>query len=343
MTREGVQWRDKTATNELWFERFNRLTGLSFWVGAIVLALVPTFVLGFIGNILTPIDPAALLVGIAQLSLISVTDVVLGFYTAARLRDRVEALRDFVETTDEASESSFESRIRGLSSIRGILLAWILLLSFFVPLFALGQGGDIYYNLEGEIPYLYSNFLVATFFWVFGYSMYAIYRIGKLPIKLKPYTQDKTLGTRPFAAISLRFSLIYLAIATFLSTVIIFGGALPLSVSFLVPLVFYPPGFLFFLLPLFSIHRKLVDAKSQEMAWLEPRATAVLQKLKSDQGTEIDQRTVNELTAIDKIQRDISQIHTWPFDTGIVIRLAAVIISLLAILLSAIIRDILKF
>jgi len=58
---------------------------------------------------------------------------------------------------------------------------------------------------------------------------------------------------------------------------------------------------------------------------------------------EIDQRNVNEPTAIDKIQRDIQQIHTWPFDTGIVIGLAAVIFSLSAILLSAVIRNILKF
>ncbi|QQG48270.1 MAG: hypothetical protein HY247_05835 [archaeon] len=307
------------------------------------MALVPTAALGSLTVFFIPIGLGELLTDIAQLSLISVVDVGLGFYTAIRLRNSVEALHEFIETDDEAVEKAFESRVRGLSSIRGVLLVWVLLLSFFVPLFTLGPGGDIYYNLTGEIPYLYSNFLIATFFWVFGYSMFSIYRIGKLPLRLKPYTQDKTLGTRPFAAASLRFSLIYLAIATFLSLAIIFGGALPLSASLLVPLVLYPPGFLFFLLPLYSIHRKLVEAKSREMAWLEPWATAVLRDLKSTQRTEIDQRLVNEITAIDKVQRDIQQIHTWPFDTGIVIRLAAVIFSLLAILISAIIRDLFKF
>ncbi len=335
--------RESQISRELWFERVTNRLGVPLWVGALVIAIPPTIALGAVSDFILPLSPSDLLFGFVQLSILTAPLALLYFYASSYLRRRVEALEGLVETHEGSPEELFQSSIRGLYSLRGVLFTFLALSFLFVPLFTLGQPGSAVDNLVGGLPYSWGTFLLGTFFWVFGYSMYSVYRIGKLPLKLRPYTQDRTLGMRPFGTITLRFSLIYLAIATFLSLIIILGGVLPLSLSLLVPLVFYPAGFLFFLLPLLSIHRKLGDAKSKELIWLEPRATAILQKVKAGDGTPTDQSIVNELTIVDKMQRDIQQIHTWPFDTGLIVRLAAVIISLVAILLSAIVRDLLKF
>ena len=47
--------------------------------------------------------------------------------------------------------------------------------------------------------------------------------------------------------------------------------------------------------------------------------------------------------AIDKVQRDLHQVHSWPLDTGIVVRLLAILLSITGILVSGIIRDFLHF
>ncbi len=40
----------------------------------------------------------------------------------------------------------------------------------------------------------------------------------------------------------------------------------------------------------------------------------------------VDERLLNELMAVDKIHRDIEQVHGWPFDTGIIARMVNVTI-----------------
>ncbi len=238
---------------------------------------------------------------------------------------------------DSSAEVTQPLDLPNLTSAKRMLISYLLLSAFTVPLFIIGGTGSLVENLEGEIPYLWSTWILATFFWTFGYSMYAIYRMGKLPLKLKPYTQDKTLGLKPFATASLNSSLIYFALVTALVLPILAGGAIPVNLGLLF-LGLYPLGLLLFLLPLRSLHAKLVDAKAKKLAWLEPRATAMLQKLESEQGVQIDQVMTNELLVMDKIERDIQQIRAWPFDTGILTRLTAIIITVVAIILARILQ-----
>ena len=77
------------------------------------------------------------------------------------------------------------------------------------------------------------------------------------------------------------------------------------------------------------------------MATIAPRYERLVGTVSS--GAVVDEKIANEMAVVLEIRRDIQLIHTWPFDTGIIIRLAAVILSLAAILLSAIIRDLLRF
>ena len=266
------------------------------------------------------------------------------FLTMRFLRREITGLMEYVRGLNNGSnETAIQLDLSGFSSTRRVILVYGVLLVFTVPLFAFGQASTpIIVNLVSEVPFLWFNFLLATFFWTFGYSMYSISKIGKLPLMLRPYTEDRTLGLRPFGKASLNFTLIYVGVVSTIVIPVIIGGAIPVGIA-LGFLVLYPVGFLFFLVPLFGLHSKLVNAKAKELAWIGPRFTVLLEKVKTTKGDRLDQTTVNEVSVLDKIRRDAQQIHTWPFDTGIMARLAAIVISVVAVLLSAIVRDLLRF
>jgi len=52
---------------------------------------------------------------------------------------------------------------------------------------------------------------------------------------------------------------------------------------------------------------------------------------------------LQELATIDKIQREIQAIKTWPFDVGVVAKLLTILLSVTAILLAGVIRKYLGF
>ncbi len=329
------------AIPELWFERLGAWLGVPLWAAAVVIGTGPFLLLGVL--VLQASAPANAtifdVVGyVVSSSALALTISLLTFYTGRYLRREITGLREYARSLEDSqTEGTQHLDLSYLTSTKGMLISYVLLSAVTVPLFVIGGTGSLVENVIGEIPYLWSSWILATFFWTFGYSMYAIYKMGKLPLKLKPYTQDKTLGLKPFATASLNSSLIYFALVTALVLVILTGGAIPVSLGLLF-LGLYPLGLLLFLLPLRSLHAKLVEAKAQKLAWLEPRATAMLRKLESEQGVEIDQVMTNELLVMDKIQRDIQQIRAWPFDTGILTRLAAIIISVVAIILARILQ-----
>lgn len=57
----------------------------------------------------------------------------------------------------------------------------------------------------------------------------------------------------------------------------------------------------------------------------------------------LSEEVKSDLATVRQLQEDVNRVHTWPFDTGILTRLVAVILSVSAILLSGYIRDLLKF
>ncbi len=323
---------------ELWFEKLNHRVGLPTWAGAACFGWAPFILLVFLTlPTLGPFEPLpiAFFEGVFDFLLALFT-----FYAGSYLRREINGLIKYAgEMNNEPLETSTQLDLSRFSSTGRVILVSLVVNALAVPLFALGQTvRPLSANLVGEVPFLWFNFILATFLWTFGYSMYSIYKMGKLPLKLRPYTEDRTLGLRPFGKASLNSTLIYVGVVSTVVIPVIFGGVLPLGLA-LGFLMLYPIGFLLFLLPLLSLHSKLVDARKKELAWIGPRATVLLQRIKAPEGDHIDQLTANEVSVLDKIKRDAQQIHTWPFDTSILARLLAILLSATAILLSVIIRN----
>ena len=86
-----------------------------------------------------------------------------------------------------------------------------------------------------------------------------------------------------------------------------------------------------------SLHRKLLAAKRETMGRFTPRYKEMIQTLEKNGTSGVDEEFTSQLNTTRQVLQDASQIHTWPFDTGIIVRLSAIVLSVVAILLSRVI------
>ena len=330
---------------DLWFERLANRFNLPIWGAAIVFGLGPFILLGAAsspipGGLLNPPANAVsfdFLENALATGLLVTVISLFTFYTGRYLRREITGLLDYANSlTDRPAQETSSLRLSNLTSTSGVMIAFAITGSFTIPLFILGGTGTLSENFAGEIPFIWFTFILASFFWVFGYSMYAIYRMGKLPLNLNPYSQDRTLGLRPFAKASLNSTLIYLGVTTTVIVPIAIGGAIPFELALLF-LGLYPVGFVLFLLPLRSLGAKLREARGDALAKIAPRYERLVVDVSN--GGKVDTELANEMAVVAEVRHDLQQIRTWPFDTGILVRLLAIVISVSAILVSALIRD----
>jgi hypothetical protein len=223
--------------------------------------------------------------------------------------------------TLEAEQSSI--RTGYLNDFRPVLVTWIVLLAAAVlvlePVF--NPGYSLFQNVLRELLYSYTRLLQATFLWVFLSSMIAIYKMGQLPLKLKIFTDDRTLGLKPFANTSLHLITIYVVANLLTFPIFLYPNfAVELSLT-----VFLVPGFFFFLVPLLGLHKKMRRARTEKSAMIGLRHSRVMSEVESTGEGLLDERLVNELLAIEAIKREIHQLHEWPFDIGTIARLSGVL------------------
>ncbi len=316
------------------------LRRVPFWLGAVIVSFVPTKILSTIEYLLVPSQGVGSLIldEALVLSLIMLYFLYAMRYIATRM-DRLS------EYTNGMSPENTTLRLR-TSPIRlsRVLIVWIILLV------VINLVSPIPSSIEGAVSnhvlvFAYFFLILAFFLWTYGSSMVAIYRAGKLPFQLKPFTEDRTLGLKPFGTVSMRLVSVYgifPIIVTFLQLITInveipggvtvgLGSFRASDLIILSSLILV--GVVLFLLPLVGIHRRLQDARRQELSWITRRYTNLVQRLKdritrSDQFENANEKDAlaSEISIVRQIQSDIHRIQTWPFDLGVITRLATVLV-----------------
>lgn len=308
---------------------------MPFWVGAVTVGgvLFPAMVFAsyLVAGVWGDLFPSQQNPGV-------LFDLIAGLsaqFAAVHAARRLEQLRKLSESL---SEEAAKVNLQLLYRLRGILPVWILGATIVGGAFVV-SGFPANYSLLQRVlmvsPYAYWWFFMATFIWIWMYSMYKVYRIGKLPMKLAPFTEDRFLGLKPFGAASLRLTAIYIVVFSTASLPSVIVGIAPLP-GLLFIAIFFLLAPILFLLPLLPLHAKLLAAKRELSAIVGPRYTLAFDHFRKGESNPSDEKTVIEFVAIDKIQRDIQQIHSWPLDTGILVRLTAVILSVIAIMITKI-------
>lgn len=178
--------------------------------------------------------------------------------------------------------------------------------------------------------------------WVLVYSLYTILRMGRLELTLKPFTEDRSLDLKPLGRLSLQLTGLYMLFLAFIVVPNVLSGFLALPIlGFFGALSLI--AFALFFLPLLPLRRKLREAREELLGRIGPRYTRIFERIDTAPNGPVSQADVNELTAMEKIQRDVQEIYTWPFDTGVVVRLSVIVFSVTAIVSARIIASLLGF
>ncbi|HLC10432.1 MAG TPA: hypothetical protein VJL56_01145 [Candidatus Bathyarchaeia archaeon] len=323
-----------------WPSLVRRAAGLRlpFWLWAIIIGFVPTRLLAILDYLIVP--PAGLGGYLLDTALILSFFLVYFVYAIHFISNRMEQLDDYVK---QMSPDLQASGLRIPFRIANVLTVWVILLVTITFLFGFPSPTAIFSEHIAVIAYFF--LILASFLWIYGCSMYAIHRSGKLPLRLKSFTEDRTLGLKPFGTASLRLASIYAVFPVTLTLIelvtvdveipggitIMFSPVRLTDIIFSVGLIL--AGIALFFLPLLSIRKKLQEAKRQELSWVTPRYTTVIQGLKEqipktlgEDRPNQTQSMADELTMIRQIQQDIQKIQSWPFDLGVVSRLATVLV-----------------
>jgi len=177
-----------------------------------------------------------------------------------------------------------------------------------------------------------------TFVWVYCSSIRGLHELGKKPLKLKSFYEDRLLGLKPIGSLSLHFAFSYFGAMGLLALYPVFGAPYPVTLfygGFLSTTTVL--GVIFFILPLFTFHNRMVEVKKREQEALQEQFANAMKKQK-ESSTQVSESSVSDteellgrLTKIvvsDITKRDIDEMSTWPFDTPILRRLMASIISM---------------
>ncbi|HYB07896.1 MAG TPA: hypothetical protein VEB87_07095 [Nitrososphaerales archaeon] len=306
-------------TPKLWFDSASSALHLPRTIGYCLLGVVPAAILWCIGigtRIATdftgypPVSLPLLLVNVVYLLLAS-----------QLIHRRTLQLGEYTKSLGVEVESDQLGR---LTSLKGIMMAWALLLCL-TSLVIDPYVYNLYYPpLQAAMRLVvtgYLRFIQATFLWTLGCSMYLIYKWGKLPIRLKSFAEDRTLGLNVYGRASLLFVTLYIVAMLLTFPIFVYkSDAVVWSEA-----AFSLLGLAIFAVPLFSLRERLVGAKKEKLAWITRRHARAIESIESCGDGPIDAVMVNELIAVDRIRTDLQHISGWPFNAGVVVRLFTVV------------------
>ncbi len=223
-----------------------------------------------------------------------------------------------------------------------ILLALFLFLLFLNPFIdAFSTTTGFFQSTHLVMSTIANEVVYGTLLWVYLASIYGMYQLGKMPLRIKSYYEDTLLGLRPIGALSLSLTFAYFGAILVLTLAHISNptyGPIQFTAVLLV-LTFL--GALMFFLPLTSIHRQMVQVKKRELVLLRRQFAQITRSADNSQdsieGDEnilkdikkilIDSRKILELTAIES---HVTRLSTWPFDLQIIGQLLAIFLAIIA-------------
>jgi hypothetical protein len=183
------------------------------------------------------------------------------------------------------------------------------------------------------IPIMFAAWLPAEVaLWFFGALLVGLYRLGRTPLRLSHFEEDRSLGLRPLGSIA------------FTSFVVMTAAMLPLTATqwrdlrgAITGLVFLLGFVALFFASLYGLHRQMVNAKVAALEQTHHLYVAAFQPIRAQWSLERVAEQSARLTAAEAIERRAGAIQEWPLDEGLLARLAAVVTSVIGVILARLI------
>jgi hypothetical protein len=331
-------------------ERIIGLTRLPYTVGCLLIAVAtgPSYFLVFYLGSLNPEDALRGVVsnnafrvaqfdqeiplaqGLVETTLFTLA-LFLTMYFVRHWRLKLVRAQSSLSSLSPNGETSFHRAFGLVSSSKGALLvAFAIFLVYFPPrVFAVTH----LVSLFGAIILVPLEALAfGTAFWVYWSCLWGLHRFGFEPLNLKRFYEDSMLGLRPLGEITTSLTSTFSVLM-----IVIFAGSLLTAdiYNMGVLIVVFSLALAMLLLPLREIHVRMSQVKQQEDKSLRLRSIEPLFVAKYS-GTEDPQilTRIEELLRLQALEHIVSRISVWPFETNLVERLIAVMLSVIAILLA---------
>ena len=192
-----------------------------------------------------------------------------------------------------------------------------------------------YYRYPGAAPIVLAPFLYVGFLpanagvWNAAALFAGLDRLGRRHLRLAPFQEDKSLGLRPLGQVA--FFTFLLFVAGFLPLMVVAAKDVRSTITVLVE---FSIGVTLFFLSMYRLHRQLVTAKAGHLARARALYCEAFQPLETRWSLEMLTAQAAQLSAAEAMERRAAAIQEWPFDEGVLARVAAVVTSAVAITLA---------
>ena len=276
--------------------------------------------------------------------------VLLGFYLyyiVRYLRLKVVAAEPQIAPILSGGEAAYHSAFGHFSNTRAIIILAVILEALALPVTNQGRTLSILSSYE-VITQVILILALATLIWEYSAASWGLHKLGRSPLRLKSFLEDRFMGARSIGNVALSltgaylggFLLFFLDSATFLKVTTDINLA-----SFYI--ILFALGVLMFFLPLNSIHRKMQEQKKLNQRDLGRQLVTI--KPGNNAQTSNDPASIEKIDhGIDKLvrlkeleimERRLANTPTWPFDIQLLAKLVTIVLSVTAVLLTRLITD----
>jgi len=177
-----------------------------------------------------------------------------------------------------------------------------------------------------SFPFVYLAY--GTFIWVYCSSVNCLYNLGKQPLRLAEFYEDSHLGMKPFGSLSLSLALVYFA---GLGLVFFSFISIPPPLEFALGVMILG-GLVLFFLPMNILHRRMQDKKRLERQKLNARHRRLLDSIGEPVQSiqTIEAKNLRHILEVDLINKQVNSISEWPFDTRTLTWLSAIVLTVVA-------------
>ena len=170
-----------------------------------------------------------------------------------------------------------------------------------------------------------------TALWIYTVIVADLYQLGRRPLYLRPFEEDRSLGVRPIGVLASRAILVLSA------------GLIPHAAagvrdtrSFIALLIIYVLGITVMFLALWRIHLQMLGAKTQLVGHARTLVAEAMRPITAGWSAETLRTQAQALGAADQVERRAAAVQEWPFDDPILTRIAAILTAIIATIIARI-------
>ena len=276
--------------------------------------------------------------------------VLLGFYLyyiVRYLRLKIVAAEPQIAPILLGGEAAYHSAFGRVSSPRAIIILAVILEALALPVTNQGRTFSILSGYE-VVTQVILILAFATLIWEYSAASWGLHKLGRSPLRLKSFLEDRFMGARSIGNVALSLTGAYLGgfLLFFLDSATFLKVTTDISIGSFY-LILFALGVLMFFLPLNSIHRKMQEQKNldqiglgRQLLMIEPSGAA-----QTSNGPATIEKLDNGITHLIKLkeveiaERKLASTPTWPFDIQLLAKLVTIVLSVTAVLLTRLITD----